>query len=159
MFAKPQAEHEWLQQLVGDWTSEMSGCGAPGEAAETSTGTETVRSLGGLWTLGEGTGSLPDGSPATMLMTLGYDPAKGRYVGTFVGSMMTHLWLYEGSLSEDGKSLVLEAEGPAMTGEGTAQYRDIITIVSPNERRLTSRMLGPDGQWTEFMQATYRRRR
>lgn len=157
MFAKPQAEHDWLQQLVGEWTSEMTGCGAPGEAAETSTGTETVRSLGGLWTVGEGTGTMPDGSPATTLMTLGYDPQKGRYVGTFVGSMMTHLWVYEGSLSDDGRSLVLETEGPAMTADGMARYRDIVTIVGPDERRMTSRILGADGEWTEFMQATYRR--
>ena len=30
--------------------------------------------------------------------TLGYDPAKKKYVGTFIASVMTHLWIYSGSL-------------------------------------------------------------
>ena len=158
MFATPQTEHQWLQQLVGDWTSEMTGCGAPGSEPETSTGTERVRSIGGLWTLGEGTGAMPDGSKATTLMTLGYDPAKGRYVGSFVGSMMTHFWLYEGSLSEDGRSLVLEAEGPSFAEENkSARYRDELEITAPDHRVLRSSMLMPDGSWHGFMTAHYRR--
>ena len=33
-----------------------------------------------------------------MIMTLGYDPQKKRFVGTLIGSMMTHLWVYDGAL-------------------------------------------------------------
>ena len=29
-FPKPQKEHEWLQQLVGDWETEMEVTGIPG---------------------------------------------------------------------------------------------------------------------------------
>jgi len=64
-----------------------------------------VRSLGGLWILAEGRGEMPGGAPATMLMTLGYDPAKNRFVGTWVGSMMTHLWVYQGWLNETGRGM------------------------------------------------------
>ena len=71
--------------------------------------------------------------------------------------MMTHLWRYDGSLDAAGRILTLDTEGPSWTGDGTAKYKDIIEIVSDDHRTLTSRMLGDDGQWNEFMKAHYRR--
>lgn len=159
MNAEPQKEHEWLQQLVGDWEAEMTCAMGPDQPPSTSTGTESVRSLGGLWTLGEGQGFCPDGTPVNSLMTLGFDPAKGRFVGSFIASMMSMMWRYEGSLDASGKALVLDTEGPSMTGDGSmAKYQDVITFLSPDHRTLTSRVLGPDGQWAEFMAAQYRRK-
>jgi hypothetical protein len=155
MFAEPQKEHAWLQRLVGKWASEMECVGPDGKTMK-SKGTETVRSLGGLWTLGEGVGEMPDGAPATSLMTLGFDPQKGRFVGTFVASMMTYLWTYDGKL--DGNKLILDAEGPVMTGEGKmGKYQDIIEMRSDDHRVMTSQLLGDDGKWTQFMEAHYRR--
>lgn len=158
MKAEPEKEHEWLQKLVGEWTyraeaKAMDPGGSPMEAE----GTESVRSLGGLWILAEGRGEMPDGSPATTLMTLGYDPGEERYTGTWIGSMMTHLWVYDGALDADEKVLTLEAEGPAMTGEGTAKYRDVIEVESADRRVLRSLVLGDDGEWHDFMTANYRR--
>ena len=74
--AAPQEEHLWLQQLVGEWTSEAEMTTVPGGPPETCKSTESVRSLGGLWILAEGRGEMPGGVSATMLMTLGYDPGK-----------------------------------------------------------------------------------
>ena len=160
MMGEPQKEHEWLHQLIGDWPAEMNCSMGPDQPPSSSKGTESVRSLGGLWTLGEGQGEGPEGKPVTSLMTLGFDPAKGRFVGSFVASMMTMMWTYDGALSDDGKSLVLDTEGPSMTGDGSmAKYQDVITFLSPDHRTLTSRALGPDGQWAEFMAAQYHRKR
>jgi len=156
---EPQKEHEWLHQLIGEWTAEMTCAMGSDQPPTTSSGTESVRSLGGLWTLGEGQGQAPEGQPVTSLMTLGFDPATGRFVGSFIASIMSMIWSYDGALSADGKSLVLDTEGPSMTGDGsTAKYQDIITFLSPDHRTLTSRALGGDGQWTEFMTAHYRRK-
>ena len=92
-------------------------------------------------------------------MTLGFDPAKGRFVGSFIGSMMTHQWLYDGALDEAGRVLTLDSSGPSMTGDGsTSPYRDIMTIVSPDHRILTSSVPDGNGGWTEFMTAHYRRK-
>ena len=161
MQATPQREHKWLQRLVGEWTSEAEMTMQAGESPEKCLGTESVRSLGDLWILGEGQGQMPDGGPAKMLLTLGYDPQKKRFVGTWVGSMMTHLWVYDGSLDAAERVLTLEAEGPDMSGADgkMARYRDVITMESDDHRVLTSHMLGEDGKWHPFMTAHYRRRK
>ena len=160
MHAEPQKEHEWLQKLVGEWTCESECIMGPDQPPMKSKGAESVRSIGGLWTMGEMQAEMPDGSPGTMIMTLGYDPQKGRFVGTFVGSMMTHLWLYEGALDAAGNVLTLDAEGPTMAGDGKmAKYQDAIEIKSADHRVLTSRMLGDDGEWRQFMTAHYRRKK
>jgi hypothetical protein len=117
-----------------------------------------VRSIGGLWTMGEGKGDAPDGTSVTSIMTLGYDPQKQRFVGTFIASMMTHMWTYEGTL--EGDTLTLDTVGPVFSGEPgkMTKYQDIVSFESDDHRILTSRMLGDDGKWTEFMSAHYRRK-
>jgi len=83
---------------------------------------------------------MPGGIAATTLMTLGYDPAKGRFVGTWIGSMMTHLWVYDGELDPAGRVLTLNSEGPSMTGDGSfAKYQDIVEFMSDDHRVLTAR--------------------
>src|SRR5690606_14313146 len=108
---EPTAEHQWLQQLVGEWKMEGSAT-TPDGGTMNSIGTETVKSLGGLWIIGEGEGSMPDGSPAQMRVTIGFDASKGKFVGSWVGSMMTGQWVYEGELDEARKVLTLNTEGP-----------------------------------------------
>jgi hypothetical protein len=158
MKAEPQDEHRWLQQLVGRWTFESEASMGPGQPPMKSSGKETVRSLGGLWVVADGEGEMPGGCSGLMMMTLGYDPKKGRFVGSWVGSMMTLMWVYDGFLDADRKVLTLEAEGPSFADESkTAKYRDIITLESADHRILTSRALGDDGTWAEFMTAHYRR--
>ena len=156
----PQKEHQWLQKLVGEWTSEGEAKMDPAKPPERFKGTETVRSLGGLWILAEGQGDMPGCGPATTLMTLGYDPRTKRYRGTFVGSMMTHLWIYDGTLDAAEKVLTLDTEGPGMVDQSVmATYRDVVRLESDDHRILTSHMLGDDGTWQQFMTAHYRRKR
>lgn len=160
MESQAQKEHQWLEALVGDWEYEHECSMGPDQPMTKLTGTETVRSLGGLWTIGEGQGEMPGGGMAKVIMTLGYDPQRARYVGTFVGSIMTHLWLYEGTLDASGKVLTLDTQGPDFASGGTkmAKYQDIIELVSKDHRTLTSRMQGEDGKWHVFMTAHYRRK-
>ncbi|MGH8521937.1 MAG: DUF1579 domain-containing protein [Gammaproteobacteria bacterium] len=158
MKIEPQKEHQWLQKLVGEWTFESDCHMGPGKPPEKFQGTESVRSLGGLWIMAEGQGEMPGGSAMTTMMTLGYDPQRKRYVGTFVASMMTHLWVYDGALDAAERVLTLDTEGPDMAAEGKmAKYKDAIEWKSDDHRVLTSHMLGDDGKWHDFMTANYRR--
>lgn len=154
MMTEPAAEHGWLKRLVGSWAFEHT-YDMGGETC-TSSGTEVVRMVGDLWAVGEMTGEMPGGGTMTAIMTFGFDPGRGVFVGTWIGSPSAHLWVYEGSL--EGDTLTLETTGPAMDDpKKTAEYRDIVRIVSDDERTLTSRYKGEDGSWTQMVHGVYRR--
>ncbi|MGV3723062.1 MAG: DUF1579 domain-containing protein [Actinomycetota bacterium] len=158
MQAEPQKEHQWLQRMVGEWTSRMEMSAGPEDPGCGCGGTEVVRSIGGVWVQGEGTGEMPDGNASTTIITLGYDPQKQRFVGTFIGSMMTNLWVYEGELNADGTRLTLDTEGPDFAGQGKiVKYQDIIEFRSDDHRVMMSQTLGDDGEWHPFMTAHYHR--
>jgi hypothetical protein len=159
--APPQREHAWLQKLVGEWTCESTADMGPEQGKVTTKGVESVRSLGGFWVLAEGQMEMPCGAgEGTMVMTLGYDGERRQYVGTWVGSMMGHMWHYAGGLDADERVLTLNAEGPDMMNPGqTAQYQDIVEFVNDDHRLLRSRVRGGDGNWIEFMVAHFHRKK
>jgi hypothetical protein len=157
MKAEIHTQHAWLRALVGEWQYEM--LSLDGTQQTTPGGSETVRMLGDVWLVAEGRGQMPDGAPAQTLMTLGYDPAQQCFVGTWIGSMMNHLWHYRaGTLDPAGRILRLPAQGPRFDGKpGLAQYRDEIEIISPDERLLHGNLQQDAGSWSRFMTARYRR--
>ena len=156
MFASPQAEHQRLDPLVGDWTFEMESFMGPDQAPSKTTGKVTTRSLGGLWIITENEMPNPEGGTWRSIMTLGYDPQSGRYLGTFVASMMTFLWTYNGNFDASGRSLVLDTEGPRMDQPGMAKYQDIIELVDNDHWILKSQLLQDDGTWQQFMTSHHR---
>ena len=104
-----------------------------------------------------GHGGLPGGGEASTVMTLGFDPLKKRFVGTWVGSMMSWLWTYDGTLNPEGQVLTLNTEGPSLANTGTlCHYRDVIEWLDDDHRVLTSHALR-DGRWTAMMISHYHR--
>lgn len=157
---KPLPEHQWLEQLVGNWDFDSECQMGPDQPAMKTTGRQTNRSLGGLWMIGEMTGEMPGGGEAQSIFTLGFNPESKRFTGTFVSSCMTHLWQYDGALDAGGKALRLDAEGPSCVEEGTmGKYQDVFEIVNVDEHLLHSQCLKADGTWMRFMNVTYRRRK
>lgn len=152
-------QHEWLQQLVGEWTATSEMTMATGAEPMRMEFTESVRSIGGLWILAEGSASI-GGSPMTTLMTLGYDPAKKKFIGTWVDTMQAHMWSYEGTLDDAKKVLTLSTTGPAFEDPTkTSKYRDAIEIKSKDHKVLTSSVENADGTWNTFQRAEYKRKK
>ena len=155
MFAKPQEEHRWLEQLVGSWNVEQD-CVMP-DGTTKSTSEMSCRMVGGLWLVSENAGESPEGD-WTCIMTLGFDPSKKAYVGTFLGSMMTHLWQYQGVVDESGSRLPLMSRGPTFDGSGVTNYRDTVEIISPDKWLFIGEMEQNDGQWKQIMLSTHARK-
>ena len=157
MGTKPTKEHEWLKKLVGNWRTESEMMMPDGTTLK-GTGTETVKMLGDLWAIGEGKGEMPDGSTMEYRSGMGYDVSFKQYRGFWVASMSSHLWKYECELSADGKKLTMNCVGPDMVHDGkTANYRDVIEFQDDNHRTLTSTGQQENGEYQQFMKATYTR--
>jgi hypothetical protein len=152
-------QHAWLQQLVGEWRVTSEASMGPGAEPMKMESTEMVHSIGELWIVGEG--QMPmDGGPLATLMTLGYDPHQKTFVGTWVDSMQTHMWIYRGELDPTKRVLTLSADGPSFNDPTkTAKYRDAFEIVGADHKVLTSSMQNDDGTWTTFLRADYWRKK
>lgn len=159
MLGKPQKEHKWLERLVGNWTYESEMACEPGKPPVKVTGTESIRSIGGMWIVCEGACEMPGVGAGTMIMTLGYDAGKKRYVGSWIGSMMGNMWTYVGKINAAGNVLTLDTEGPDCTSKSKklVAYRDAIEVKNKNHKVLRSSMRGKDGKWMTLMTANYRR--
>jgi hypothetical protein len=151
------AEHAWLGQLAGEWEAVTEAVVAPGQPPLQSKGTESIRRLGDSWVVSEVESSFMD-MPFSAVFTLGYDPEAKKFVGTWVDSLSSYLWRYEGTLDAEGKTLTLEKEGPCVRTPGThARFRDVLEVKGPRERTYTSRAL-IDGAWETIVTVHSRRR-
>ncbi len=153
----PAPEHKWLERFAGDWTSESEIFMNPTQPAIKATGTETCKMLGDFWLVSEGTGNM-GGMTMNHRLTLGYDPATKKYIGTWVDSMTSHLWVYEGTVDESGKKLTLEASGPCPIQGKVIKFRDVTEFKSDTERTFTSSSMGEDGKWVNHVKGVSRKK-
>ena len=103
---------------------------------------------------------MPGGDFATSVMTLGYDTGRKRFVGSWIGSMMTHQWVYDGELDASERVLTLNSEGPSFSGDGSmSKYQDVIELKGKTCGRSPAACCTPDGKWQPFMTVEYRRKK
>jgi hypothetical protein len=158
-FPKPQKEHEWLQQFLGEWEMDSECMPIAGQPPFKSKMQEKVRSIGGFWVMSEGEMEMM-GMKSSIVMTLGYSPEEKKYIGTWTDSMQPHMWHYEGSVDATGKILTLEADGPSMLKPGTtAKYRDVTEFKSKDERVFSSYIQNEKGEWVKMASGIAKRKK
>jgi hypothetical protein len=154
----PTKEHQWLQQLAGEWETDAEAALGPGQTLK-CTGTESARSIGGFWIVNQVTSNVM-GTAMHAVLTLGYDDQKKKYIGTWVDSTSNRMWRYEGSVDAAGKVLTLEADGPNPLEPGkTCKFRDVTELKSADRKVLTSSMQTADGKWVSFLTVNSRRKK
>ena len=153
----PQKEHEWLQQLVGEWDSTGKIFMQPGQPPIETKGAERSRMIGGFWATFEHTGSF-QGQPFTGILTLGYDAEKRSYVGTWIDSMSPYLTTMKGDYDPATKTMTAIGAGrDAMTGKQT-RTKHVSQYVDDDTRTFQMYMTGDDGKEFKVMEITYHRR-
>lgn len=166
---QPHENHKWLAQFVGEWDGQAEMLMAPGQPPMVSHGAVHYRMLGELWLIGDMETPM-DGDAPSMdnIITLGFDPAQGKFVGSFISPMMTMMWVYNGALDSERRILTLDTVGPDMSSGCApgpdaevklAQYQDIIELISPDEHTLRSQVQQADGSWMQFMTCRYTRKK
>jgi hypothetical protein len=151
----PAKDHEWLKQLVGEWDIQFKMYMPRAEAA----GTDSVRALGDHWVVAE-TKTTMMGAPYSGILSLGYNPLKKHFNGTWIDSFGGHLWVYKGTLNDAGDTLTLETEGPSIQGpDKTARYKEVIQITGEDSRTFTSSIETDDGTWMKLLTIEYHRKK
>jgi hypothetical protein len=155
----PVKEHAWLARFVGEWETEADISCDPSQPPMKCLGTESARMLGGFWLVAQGRSDM-GGMPFESVLTLGYDPEKQKYVGSWIDSMTGYLWKYEGAVNAAGTILTLDIEGPSPAGPGKlARYKEATEFKSPDHRIFTSSIQGEDGNWTSTVTVNYRKKK
>lgn len=155
---KPAEQHQWLEKFIGDWEMSSTGIAAEGQPPVETSGTLTCEMLGGFWLMNKMDAKV-SGRAFKGLQTIGYDVKSKKFIGTWVDSTAGFMWKYTGTVINDGRKLMLEADGPDMVAaEKTAKYRDAYEFKSDDELIITSSMLGPDGKWVTFMNGVAKRK-
>ena len=157
-----QAAYKVLAMEEGVWDAEitMTIANADGKVeTSTSKGVETNRMLGGKWLIsdfkGEFFGMSFEGHGQN-----GYDPKKGKYVGTWVDTMSTHIDTLEGTYDEKTKTLTLNAnsENPA---DGKPMKMRLETQMNDDGTRVFKEFVQMDGQkeFAKLMEVKYTKRK
>ena len=152
---KPGPEHELLKKDVGTWDATVEMMMPPGPPSK---GVETnVLGPGGLWVISDFKSEMM-GAPFQGHGVAGWDPAKKKYVGTWVDSMSTGISVTESAYDPATKTSTGILEGPGPDGmpmkmKAVTQYQDDDTRV------FTMYMKGPDGKEAPSMRITYKRRK
>lgn len=135
----------------------MSMAGEDGKAMQ-SKGVSVVKlACGGFWLFDDF--SLPDfmGGPFSGHGVTGYDPAKDKYVGTWVDSMTTSIMSIEGSYDKAGKVLTMTGMGTGQDGKPT-KNRLVTTWNTADSFVFEMFVTGADGKEASIMTITYTRR-
>lgn len=134
---------EWLKQFEGSWITVSKSSGKDSESMPAAT--LDCRIIGNHWIVCEHRGQIGD-LKFEAVQTVGFDDKTEKFIGTWVDSMLSHTWRYNGSLDKASKKLTLNCDGPE-----AKQYRDIYEFKSENEIAGTSQFLNDDGNWETFM--------
>lgn len=152
-------EHEWLHQLAGQWEADVEVSAEPGKPPLKLKSTEDTRRIGGFWIL-SASEVPPPGMPFARALTLGWDPQKKKYVGTWVDSFSTYIGRYEGSMDAAGRTLTLEGEMPSPFDPAkSVRVREVIELKSQDQKVVTTSVQGEDGSWFTLVRVDARRRK
>jgi Protein of unknown function (DUF1579) len=155
--AIPGAPHRLLASMAGSWTTMTKSWMEPGKPPMESAGTcEQKMILGGRYLYQEFSGDMM-GMPFTGIGITGYDNHKQRYVSTWMDSMSTGIYFFEGLSGADDKTITMEcrADDPV---RGPMKWRSVTKILDHNTHRF--KMYGTDKSDKEqkMMEITYSRK-
>lgn len=154
---KPGKEHEFLKDMEGTWDAEMK-FQIPGAAEQTSKGTETVVLVGGFWAVFDIKFADMMGGPWHGHGTIGYDPVKKKYVGSFVHSMAPFMSIGEGTADAGGKTMTMSWDGVGPSGE-SEKMREVFEMKDKDNAVMTMYGAGPDGKEMKHFTMTYKRKK
>lgn len=153
----PGEAHKLLAKMAGSWNTLTRSWTEPGKPPVESAGVcEQRMILGGRYLQQECSGDMM-GSPFTGIGVTGYDNHTRKYVSTWIDSMSTAVWYFEGPAEGDGRSFTQKSryDDPV---RGPMEWRSVCRLVDDNT--MTFEMYGTvlGGTEEKMMEMKYTRR-
>ncbi len=152
--AKPTKEHARLAATTGVWDAEIIMSSPDGKTA--STGVETVKMVGELWTISSFEYEFM-GVPTQGHGTMGYDPSKGKYVGTWIESTNPHMSTMEGEYDEEKKAVVYQMKSND-AGGNEMEFRVITATQDETHRTFELHAKIDEDQFVKVLEMNYTKR-
>jgi hypothetical protein len=156
---KPTKEHEGLKEGAGTWNWVGKFRMAPDRPEVEVKGVETCTMLGGFWLVFDIKTDNFMGMPWHGHGTLGYDPGKKKYLGTFIDSMSSDRMLGEGTMDAAGKVLTMIWEGKDHETGKVAKMRETYETKDKDNAFMTMYKTGADGKEEVAFTITYTRKK
>jgi hypothetical protein len=156
--AVPGAPHKLLANLTGSWTTKTRAWMEPDKPPLEGTGTcEQKMLLGGRYLQQEYIGEMM-GSQFTGINLIGYDNHTKKFVSTWIDSMSTGIYYFEGSADADGKTITQESryDDPV---RGPMVWRSVTRIVDDNTLRYEMYTTPKGGKEEKMVEMTVTRKR
>jgi hypothetical protein len=156
--ATPGAPHKMLANLAGSWVTKTRAWMDPDKPPMEGTGTcEQKMLLDGRYLQQEYMGEMM-GSPFTGINLIGYDNHAKKVVSTWIDSMSTGIYYFEGTASADGKTLTQESsyDDPV---RGPMVWRSVTRIVDDNTLEYEMYLTPKGGKEEKMMEMTVTRKR
>ena len=160
MYAKlgtPGEPHKQMASLAGTWTTKTKSWMDPSQPPMESSGTcEQKVLLDGRFLQQECSGDMM-GQPFKGIGLMAYDNFTKKYKATWMDSMGTGLYVFEGTASPDGKTITMTSnwEDPI---EGPMKVRTVTKIIDNNNQVFEMYGTGKLGKEVKMMEMTYTRK-
>ena len=156
--ATPAEPHKMLARLAGSWTTKTTAWMDPDKPPVEGIGTcEQKMLLGGRYLQQEYFSEMM-GSPFTGINLIGYDNHTKKVVSTWIDSMSTGIYYFEGTASADGKTFTQESsyDDPV---RGPMVWRSVTRIVDDNKLEYEMYLTPRGGKEEKMMEMTVTRKR
>jgi hypothetical protein len=156
--ATPGAPHKMFAKLVGSWTTKTRAWMDPDKPPREGTGTcEQKMLLEGRYLQQEYTGEMM-GNPFTGINLIGYDNHTKKYVSTWIDSMSTGIYYFEGTTSADGK-IITQQNSYDDPVRGPMVWRSVTRVVDDNTLEYEMYLTPKGGKEEKMMEMTVTRKR
>jgi hypothetical protein len=154
----PGAPHKRLASLTGSWITKTKTWMEPNKPPEESTGTcKQKMILDGRFLQQEYTGKMMGGTFKGINL-IGYENHTKKYLSTWIDSMSTGIYFFEGTASPNGKTITQESryDDPV---RGPMKWRSVSRIVNADTMAYEMYITAKGGKEEKMMEMTLTRKK
>jgi hypothetical protein len=154
----PGPKHKLLAGMEGSWNAKIKSWMEPGKPPMESSGTsENNMILGGRFLQQDFSAEMM-GSPFSGLGISGYDNNIKKFVSTWIDSMGTGIFFFEGAIGADPKAIIEESQYNDPI-KGPMKWRSITKVADENSYDFVLLTVDKTGTEEKMMEIAYTRKR